>query len=1516
MRKKQLYYFFILLFCTTNIVAQIPCSSTTTNGSGLSLDLYWVGDLEDGGSGDWTSPCSWRVGGVNASEIPAQSPRPKDNVNFVDASFTSGLRTVTVDADAFCASLNMDSTFTNQFVFTCTNILNVGDANGGGFNLASTTYLTSNITGDLRFVWAGAYDINFSDQELSCRIRFDNAAGYFNFQSNLKLISNEWVAIDQVPFDLVSGTLNTNNYNLDIPSLRVVAIDAILNGGTSTIDLFGAIKEPYNTSKTSIWSTGGLRLSNATLNLNRLETAQSITTSTDQLGDVNFNTGDTFILSGVLNSIGNLYLKENTAITAQEINTTGNLILEANTGIHLNEDITIGSIIQNASVNCAGPNFFRATSLKNITAQNNVSIHDVILERISSTNSSSGGCSSGAITYTAIDVIDLGNNTCWDITDVTPKTLNWTGNGADNFWSNADNWDLGCIPNSQDHVVFENMNGKTVNLNVEGNIKDMTWIEDASTGTFISSNNSDLNIYGNISLNSTMIWSISAAINFYGAANTMDLSTQILANNLFLSSANYTLLSDLHNLGQLHISTSKLTAVNKTITINQFTASGIHLTATALDIDNTVINILTDTSWFDQHGKLNIITSNGSVVNFLSANPNITGVNTTNVTFEMPAFTTITGSELRVFRNDTANLNVLGDVSIGGHAYFNGNGPLDLSMKNITINGNLNVVGGYQYFFPGGVTNKLTITGNFVATGVGCTTNTQIKTVDGSGQISTDIQGNTTGFDYITLQNLNADGYNSPNVSNVIDLGGNNNWNFSTVSNPVTYYWRADSTSPTLFDGNWNDSNHWTMTQSNTIGDGGCAIPKAIDNVVFDQLSHNSSITTVTVPQKFYCHDFNVTNSNIKFQETTEASFYINGSMTTDATYICDELTFQGNYYFNSTDIIGETITVTNILKNNIAFVSSGIWTLGTHLNIASNLDVYYGDLYSAGYNVTSTLFNVYSNGSTIDFTGSTQNAKIHDLRGANNLTFIAPDLLEIKQTIYPLNYVYNDITTQGPYFNILGSTGATFKVVNINVNSEIQGSNNFDVLNYIPSAGTTRTHVLAGGETQTISSPDGQIIATGFPSGLLNIKSSNNAQAIIHKDYGEQMCWDFVILENLDGTEDADGASVSPMIFGGVNNNTTNLGGTLFDFTRGPFLAPTVTSGPDQNFCRRSVAYIEFLFTNSGPYNITYTDGTNNYTVDGIAHGTTSHRILVNGPGTYTILSIEGDNCNVMVPGSVINPIQTIMMPPVSVMANNDDNSSCYLADENSWVHFISNNGNNRSIVSVLDPLDGASLGNISVALAVETNPYIDSGESLIFMRRHVDINPTTNENGTVRLYFTQNELDNLNIEAIGSTGSFTINDLKVRVYNNHTLDFSGGHQDLVINNSGSEATVPLVEALDFTTSPDVYYLDVNTNSYGNFVIYIDPVVLSNIDFEYTDETIAIYPNPTSDKFTIKTNSKSNIETITIYTIYGKEVKTNTSYTNKNNVTLETKGLNSGAYLVSIKTDRTSVTKKVFIIK
>lgn len=1522
MKKNYALVALMMLFGFINANAQVPCASTTTNGSGTTLELYWVGDAENGGDGDWNEPCSWRVGSVTGTEVPAQAPRPKDNVHFVDASFTATGKTVTVNGNSFCAGFTMDATFTNPFAFTCASTLTIGDADNGGFNLASAANVTANITGILLFSWEGAYDIDLSDQSLPGRLWFSDAAGIFNIQSDINLTGNGYVYSSQSPFRIQAGTVNTNNFTINVGSLNV-ANGALLNGGTSTFNLHGALRVPYSGSIKGINSSGGLRLANAVVNLNRNHNVNMQTAAADEVGEINLNNnGFSTTFLGTLNTSGNVNVGDNINLTTRIVDIAGNLRLGINSGLSLFNNLTVGGLIQDPGVNCAGINRINSVSAaRTLTSGSDVNLHDVSISNVVAGNSASGGCSTGAINYVLTDVIDLGGHSCWDITAVAPRTLNWTGGGTDDLWTNPDNWDLGCVPNAQDDVFFANMTGKTVDLNVDGEVNNMTWVADGGTGTFISPSNSNLEISGDITLNPTMTWSLTSNLTFYGDANTMDFSTQVLDNNITIITGTYTLLSDLNNsTKRLSINgISTFNANNRTIDVNDvYLISG----AKTLNFDSTTINIHGNEGLYDYHGLTTLNSTGSTIVNFLSASPRISGRGEIqNRTIHIPAFTTVAGSTLYVFRNQTAGLNVHGDVTIGGNAYFNGNTLSGLLMKDITINGDLNIQGGHRTLFAGGTGNKVTVTGSLSLLGTtGCTTTTEIKTVDGSGQVEIDVQGGTSGLDFITLQNMDADGYAMLTASNVIDLGGNDNWNFTgTTATATTYYWRADATAPTTFDGNWNDPNHWTTTQTNTVGDGGCAVPTSLDNVIFDDLSDDGSITGVTVPNNFYCHDFTVNNSAMRFEGASGSSFFISGSMDTDGTYFSDAgaPAIQGlNYYFISTDPGGETISIVNRLRQHIHFAEGGNWTLMNTLRMQSNMTINGGTLTSNGNEILlGGWFIVNADGATINLGGSPNvNCHTWDFRNASNLTFTAPDNIGIALNIYPQDYTYKNVTATGSgSFQILEPAGATFEQVDIDVNSSINGNNTFDVLNYIPTNGQTRTHNLQDGSTQTITSPNGQVNATGLSNGFLNIRSGGTAT--IHKDHGDQMCWDFVILENLNATEDADAGTVSPMIFGGLNNTTTNLGGTLFDFTRGTFIAPTVDSGPDQSFCRRAVGSIEYMFQNSGPYTVTYTDGTNTFVESGIAHGTAAIRINVFDSTTYTVLSVEGDNCGSLVAGSIIDATQTIFIPPLSGMAQDGDSSSCFLNDEDSWIHFVSGDGNNRSMTSVFDKQDGVVLGDLTTNIGVESMAYMDVALSTIYMRRHVNIQPATDGDATVRLYFTQAELDQLSTDATGSPGNLTLSDLRVRKYNNNALDFTGGSEDLTVINTGDEASVPLAEALDFTSDADVFFLDVDTNTFGHFVIFVDPITLSEEEFEVQDYNVRLYPNPTKDIVNIALPSELQLQEIEIYNMLGQRVL---KIVNGLNATpkFSTQSLAAGTYMVHLKTDNTIITTRLSVNK
>lgn len=107
--KNYLQLLFLILF-TNNLIAQCPSGpSATCDGSGTSLNLYWVG-TDGANNGNWNTPCSWRVGHTGGSE-PCQAPRSIDNVFFTSGSFfaSNGAATVTLNTQARCNNFYIGS---------------------------------------------------------------------------------------------------------------------------------------------------------------------------------------------------------------------------------------------------------------------------------------------------------------------------------------------------------------------------------------------------------------------------------------------------------------------------------------------------------------------------------------------------------------------------------------------------------------------------------------------------------------------------------------------------------------------------------------------------------------------------------------------------------------------------------------------------------------------------------------------------------------------------------------------------------------------------------------------------------------------------------------------------------------------------------------------------------------------------------------------------------------------------------------------------------------------------------------------------------------------------------------------------------------------------------------------------------------------------------------------------------------------------------------------------------------
>ncbi len=79
----------------------------------------------------------------------------------------------------------------------------------------------------------------------------------------------------------------------------------------------------------------------------------------------------------------------------------------------------------------------------------------------------------------------------------------------------------------------------------------------------------------------------------------------------------------------------------------------------------------------------------------------------------------------------------------------------------------------------------------------------------------------------------------------------------------------------------------------------------------------------------------------------------------------------------------------------------------------------------------------------------------------------------------------------------------------------------------------------------------------------------------------------------------------------------------------------PTATISGDNSICGDDAVDLTFNFTGSGPYDVVYSDGTNDFTLTGINDGHTEN-VNITQAETFTILSVEDDNtCTGTVGGS-----------------------------------------------------------------------------------------------------------------------------------------------------------------------------------------------------------------------------------------------------------------------------------------
>jgi hypothetical protein len=116
--------------------------------------------------------------------------------------------------------------------------------------------------------------------------------------------------------------------------------------------------------------------------------------------------------------------------------------------------------------------------------------------------------------------------------------------------------------------------------------------------------------------------------------------------------------------------------------------------------------------------------------------------------------------------------------------------------------------------------------------------------------------------------------------------------------------------------------------------------------------------------------------------------------------------------------------------------------------------------------------------------------------------------------------------------------------------------------------------------------------------------------------------------------------------------------------------------------------------------------------------------------------------------------------------------------------------------------------------------------------------------------------------------------------------------------------------------TTPGIYYFGFNNNSAASAsqsFLFLDTLELTSVlsTTEFIDSNFSISPNPANDFITVSNADNISVNAISITDLNGRVVKQNT-YSNVTNVQVNVSDLASGVYMMSISSDKASVTKKI----
>ncbi len=1384
--------FFVLIFGLP-AAAAAQCVGTT------GLNLYWVGTAANGG-GNYNDPAAWRVGSIGSGVEPCQSPRSSDNVYFTASSFAGAGATVTINANANCFNMFWDAT-----IMTAPT-------------LAGTYNKTLEVYGNMVLPNAGSLNFNYRGalifKGIGANIFYLDARGHNMRVNDFRIDIDPLATLELLSPLVVNNRTGSNTYTPEDPNGGIIYhINGHFDTNGQPIDADGFVSSNSNTARRITFD--GSRID---LLMNAGSNGSPIFGINTSLPAANFSAvGSHILLRTSSNSGGTLSMSFHSGIVLDTITlqtarhrtawggtlradymrvaagtTVHNTTFDANT-LELNNGSQIvlaSGVFDNliAPTGCGNVAIIESYATTTSSIQKKTAGHlvlnNVLLKKIN-------GNTTGGRTYEANNSFDGGGNANIAITApaACPTELYFRNTISDN-WHDEENWyDAGGVqvmqlPSPNTDVFFNNLSGATrvlVNQNI-AYCQNMTWLPTVVAGVRLQLTGNSLCVLGDVvfapqmqQINGTSgHYEVATGLALYGIGKT--LRTNAVPINITTSiaaSSDYTLLDSMYCGGLFMRTNSILRASNLGISLSHFTMA-------SRDFDNVRVHT--------RGGGWPLITQATSpIINY-----------TNNCIFYINDVAPLTAQTIGgtfptmvVDSRGDINLNatIREDLIVRRSANFAFRTGYS---TNITVQGNAYFASGIEVLFSS-LTSFFRVSGNLTAVG-SCIQPNSIRTSTGD-PIEFRING------VATIENAFLKGLNSTfpiTAVNSIDGTSNTNITFSSGVG-TTYYWRAKSSNPANFVGDWSDPEHWTTNPASTIGDNAC-VPTLADNVVFDVASRSASSNGCTISAQAFCNNLTATSDIIINSPTIAQAWYIGGNVDIANTVQISNyrgymfLIGAGAFTFNTN---GMGLRVRELVFDNPA----GSWTLQSNLEL--------DDAFSSTWSG-----RLFLNAGSLDLNGhdlTLHNGFVSETNKARTLIFTGSDINILMSGAYTTSTnqirpwsILNAATMnlQAGTINMLDGSnsssielrlgdGLNYGIINITDANEIiyfRGNSQVQYGNFNSSAyfyndmrfdsigfHGGKTYVIAAGRTQTLNAPNGKMLSFGTSSSFVNLQSSTpSAKAYIYKDHGPGFCIDFLKVQGVIALRQNNIALVpapydathTASLYFDTGNNCDDINGSatsdpnsIWRFSLQPLVTPQYDGTPIQQVCAVTTpASFTIPVVGTGDYVVNYTwvsgaangSGIINAT-DSDGNGATAEQITVpintsNPNITYTFL-ITTFRC-----GEETTPIPatiTVQQPAANLLTGVLQTATCTFNNAPQWLTMIGST-NNRPMLSIMDYTgagDNTALGSVQARtdFTATTQTVNIGGTNYPYLRRFWTITPTTNHAAFVRLYFTQTELNTL---------------------------------------------------------------------------------------------------------------------------------------------------------------------------